>query len=1058
EMKIISDVKQYANGIINSTEVRDWAVASIAISSLGENPKNFSNINFISTLYSFFDGTQFGYKWSLDDDIFAIIALSAAGEKGKVINQSVKNLIALQNEDGGWGYGVDDESSVTFTALAIQAILASGVVKPNNESIKRAISFLKENQLPDGGFPYDERSENVSRAYPTALVISALLATNTSQNMDIIKNATAFLLSCQDEEGYFQDPVKSKIETTTYAIIALSSLFFPPLHQIPINTPLPDIYPVDIIVKPKGLEEGGFAYAGVKNEVIVKVKSNGGAFNVSLINESGLILDERRVIEKRSDAITEVRFEWKPTHEGFFNLSILADIKEEIEEANENNNLFRKNIKVKLPDLYPCLNLTNKTFYSNLSNDFLVELRGFGEKFNLSITFECNGTSDEETNDTSKTDFTKIKITNVTCYAYQTLSASWKPKLQGKYKFFIITDCDSDVREEDESNNTKEGWVDVILPDIYPYNISFSPLINTSVPSEEKGDFMLVNKSNRINVSLRGAGEDFNVSLFYTMDKEENLTLNFSDASLIGKKKVSRVLGDMNVSFLFTPKKEGLYRILAVIDADNDVYEANESNNWILKDIKAINEAPDVRLIFPRGGETFINRDFIDVKWEATDPNDDILNISISFRDAHGKTWMDIARNIKNSGIYRWYIKNIADGDYVLRVEASDGKFGDYDMTMEPFTICNKKSHEEASQFHPNAGLFLSEAPDTNEIAWNTTDIGAVEYSQPIVAEGKVFVYCDNEEGTFLVAIDENDGEIKWKKELDKRTYGSWSSPAYHNGNVFIGSGKYVYSIDAESGKVNWKTKVEKNIVNSCPVVANGKVFIGGYGAEGHPEYYCLDEATGEILWIFNETVAPEIANIINPRATSTPTFHENKIFVGFGSGIIGSSGAPSLIYCLYENGTEVWHKTTDYGIWGSITVIHGTLYFGTYNFDGDSTYYAMSPADGSEKWKRKGIRTDSTPAYAFGNLYICGGYPGESPIATYCLDPETGREIWRKENIGGWTISPVVSKDGKLIVGKTGQKGAEGVYCLDAFTGKVIWSSPYGGSTAVIANGRVYT
>ncbi|MHC1635488.1 MAG: CARDB domain-containing protein, partial [Candidatus Methanospirareceae archaeon] len=173
EMKIISDVKQYANGIINSTEVRDWAVASIAISSLGENPKNFSNINFISTLYSFFDGTQFGYKWRLDDDIFAIIALSAAGEKGKVINRSVKNLIALQNEDGGWGYGVDDESSVTFTALAIQAILASGVVKPNNESIRRAISFLKENQLPDGGFPYDERSENVSRAYPTALVISA---------------------------------------------------------------------------------------------------------------------------------------------------------------------------------------------------------------------------------------------------------------------------------------------------------------------------------------------------------------------------------------------------------------------------------------------------------------------------------------------------------------------------------------------------------------------------------------------------------------------------------------------------------------------------------------------------------------------------------------------------------------------------------------------------------------------------------------------------------------------------------------------------------------------
>jgi hypothetical protein len=55
-----------------------------------------------------------------------------------------------------------------------------------------------------------------------------------------------------------------------------------------------------------------------------------------------------------------------------------------------------------------------------------------------------------------------------------------------------------------------------------------------------------------------------------------------------------------------------------------------------------------------------------------------------------------------------------------------------------------------------------------------------------------------------------------------------------------------------------------------------------------------------------------------------------------------------------------------------------------------------------------------------------------------------------------------VVSSDGKLIVGKIGKGGdafaADGTYCLDALTGEEIWDSTSGGSTAVIANGRVYT
>ena len=1061
DQDLINYLNTNCTQIINSTDATDWAIATLAIASLGENPRNFSNINFVGSLNSFFDGEQIGYEGRLDDDCFALLALSAAGGgKIKIVNRTVANLVEKQEIVGGWNMYGGNSSSVADTSLAIQAILSTGLVSSEDASIRKAIEFVKSNQNENGSFPYNEKGEEGS-SIPTALALSALLASNRSENKDSIKNATDYLLKVQNEEGYFHD--YNRIKSTSYALIALSGGSIPSFHQIGINRVLPEVYPIAFTVRPKGASENGTlndtAYANVTSDVIARIRNNGGAFNLSFI-EDGETLQERRVIEKRSTAETEVKFEWKPIHTGRYNLTISADTKEEIEEANEGNNTIGKEIRVMLPDLHPDLSsIGNKTFYSNFSNDFPIEVKGFGENFNSSllINFVDNITNNPTDN-----------LPNITCSGEKLLNFTWKPEFKRNYSFKVTIDCDDDVKESDEENNTGVGEVNVTLPDLLPCNISFLPPANASF----KNKFLLVNKSNLINVSLKGAGESFNVSLhaYHLGDNEtevNNLTgltnlTNDTSIFLIEKKKIPRILGAENVSFSWIPGEKGFYRVFTVVDADNEVYEENETNNLRYADIEVIAGAPEIRLINPRGGETFINADYIDVRWNATDPDYDPLNISISYSPDCGGSWIKIAGDEENDGRYSWCIKDMPDGEYMLTVEASDGDFTDSDTTVEPFTICNKESHEEAPQFHYNAGFSLSEAPDTNTIAWNTTDIGAVDSSQPIVAEGKVFVYCDNESGTFLVALNESDGKFIRKWGLDKRQYGSWSSPGYHDGMVFIGSGKKISAIDAGSGEEKWVATLPKKVVNSCPTIESGKVFIGGYGADGDPEYYCLDEENGTTLWVFNETDAREIANITNPRATATTAFYEGKVFAGFGSGIIGSSGAPGAIYCLHGNGTRAWYSITDYGVWGSITPIHGILYFGTYNFDGDATYYAMYPADGGVKWKKGGIRTDSTPAYAYGNMYISGGCMGYSDIAIYCLNPENGGEIWKVEDIGGWTASPVVSSDGKLIVGKIGKGGdasaADGTYCLNAVTGEEIWNSSFGGSTAVIANGRVYT
>ena len=90
-------------------------------------------------------------------------------------------------------------------------------------------------------------------------------------------------------------------------------------------------------------------------------------------------------------------------------------------------------------------------------------------------------------------------------------------------------------------------------------------------------------------------------------------------------------------------------------------------------------------------------------------------------------------------------------------------------------------------------------------------------------------------------------------------------------------------------------------------------------------------------------------------------------------------------------------------------------------SFYGDGDIYALNATDGSILWHHKIQRTDSTPAVAYGNVYVAGGCPGFSDIQTYCFNATTGELLWAtnvSEGIGGWTQSVAVA-DGKVFVGK---------------------------------------
>jgi len=350
-------------------------------------------------------------------------------------------------------------------------------------------------------------------------------------------------------------------------------------------------------------------------------------------------------------------------------------------------------------------------------------------------------------------------------------------------------------------------------------------------------------------------------------------------------------------------------------------------------------------------------------------------------------------------------------------------------------------------QFHKNAantGNTTSTVSDNNSIVWFSDAIGAVESSSVVVANNHVFVYCSNN----VTCLDESTGAVVWTSAaLDAPTWDSWSSPAYHDGNIFIGSGTKVYSINGTDGTLNWTYTMPsaKEACNASVTVADGKVFASDWDGS---HYYCLNEADGSHIWTFT----------VSGYAQGTPAYDNGKVYLT--SWVWGGNGH---VYCVYsDNGSQVWHETAPLAVAGSATVANNAVYFATYNFGGTGKLYALDSDNGSVLWESVAIQsTDATPAVADGKVYISGGCPGYWDLATYCFSADSGTQLWKVDDIGGWTCS-MAAAGNAVLVGNLKDAwsgvGSYGTYALNPTTGATIWSSSYGGSSPAVANGKVFT
>ncbi|MBE0480699.1 MAG: hypothetical protein IBX68_06950 [Dehalococcoidia bacterium] len=239
-----------AAGSASAGSVNDYSRMILAISAAGEDPQDFGGRDFVSLLVSAYDGTQIGDSSLVNDDFWAVMALTAAGEApGSEVIQSTKAFILdNQNTDGGWSWGAGQPSDVDDTAAAIMALTAAGHPAASTE-LSDALLYLKGMQLANGGFESWGATNSATNSWAVCSITSAGQSPVSAQwksgeGNDPVDDLLAF----QNADGSFnwtQAAPSNKALMTAYAIPALLGKPYP----VAVLEPAPDTVTISVRIE-----------------------------------------------------------------------------------------------------------------------------------------------------------------------------------------------------------------------------------------------------------------------------------------------------------------------------------------------------------------------------------------------------------------------------------------------------------------------------------------------------------------------------------------------------------------------------------------------------------------------------------------------------------------------------------------------------------------------------------------------------------------------------------------------------------------------------------------
>jgi energy-coupling factor transport system substrate-specific component len=169
-------------------------------------------------------------SWSglVNGTAFAVLALRAAGEPraSASLRRALRWIVARRHADGGYSFpGRSGRSDIDVTSAVLQALVA---VRGRDAGTagRRAVSFLRAQQRPDGGFPLSVGG--ASNAQSTAFAVQALVAAGiraAAIRRGRSRTATGYLESLTTADGsvrYSRTSAQTPVWVTAQALPALA--------------------------------------------------------------------------------------------------------------------------------------------------------------------------------------------------------------------------------------------------------------------------------------------------------------------------------------------------------------------------------------------------------------------------------------------------------------------------------------------------------------------------------------------------------------------------------------------------------------------------------------------------------------------------------------------------------------------------------------------------------------------------------------------------------------------------------------------------------------------
>ena len=197
--------------------------------------------------------------------------------------------------------------------------------------------------------------------------------------------------------------------------------------------------------------------------------------------------------------------------------------------------------------------------------------------------------------------------------------------------------------------------------------------------------------------------------------------------------------------------------------------------------------------------------------------------------------------------------------------------------------------------------------------------------SSPIIHNGMVFLQADNEQKSFVIALDLSTGKEAWRKEREEVS--NWGSPIIWTNSLrseLVTAGKTIRSYDPKDGTLLWQATSSVGGYSSTPSANSDLLVVGHQGRDGAGMMVVKAGAMGDISLKPGETGNSSILWSTTKFAPqrSSPLLVDDQIFL-----LAGRNG---MMSCVDAKTGDVLYqdRLPDAGaFWASPWLYNGLVY-----------------------------------------------------------------------------------------------------------------------------------